>query len=189
MIAKLSENMGFKARLQLMNSLALSRLQYMMCVWGNTTPTHIRKAQVVLNQAARVVTKRNRFTSQKLLMKECGWLNVREQTTYQSLTQLWKTVWWGIPGTFRTKITAVEDDGNRLITDHPRLQLTNSQFRHQTVRKWNTLPAYLRQENKISRFKREVKNWILSQQDDAEDNDEDDDHIGRPPDEGAQGNY
>ena len=45
MLSKLACNMGFKARLHLMNSLVISRLTYMMCIWGNTTPNYIRRAQ------------------------------------------------------------------------------------------------------------------------------------------------
>ena len=65
MISKLAKNMSFKARLQLTNSLVISRLSYMICIWGNTTPNYINRAQIVLNMAARVVTQKDKFTSQK----------------------------------------------------------------------------------------------------------------------------
>ena len=73
LISTISRFMSKKARLQLVNSLALSKMAYMMCLWGNSTTNHIRKAQVVLNMAARLVTRRHKSTRQRKLMEECGW--------------------------------------------------------------------------------------------------------------------
>ena len=158
LISKLARNMSFKARLHLTNSLVISRLTYMICIWGNTTPNYITRAQVVLNAAARVVTQRDKFTSQKILMKECGWLTIRELTIYHSLTQLWKTVWWHIPGHLDDRITRTDD--NTLITANPRLQITLKGYRQQSVLNWNSLPIQLRTEKNITRFKKGIKNWL-----------------------------
>ena len=179
MISRLAKNMSFKARLHLTNSLVLSRLSYMICMWGNTTPNYITRAQVVLNAAARVVTQKDKFTSQKTLMKECRWLNIRELTTYHSLTQLWKTVWWHIPGHLDARITTT-DDHNTLLTANPRLLITRNGYRQQSIKNWNSLPAHLRTEMSISRFKKGVKNWLAdlrnqTTQDDSQ-------LITRPPD-------
>ena len=179
MISRLASNMGFKARLHLTNSLVISRLSYMICIWGNTTPNYITRAQIVLNMAARVVTQKDKFTSQKTLMNECGWLNIRELTMYHSLTQLWKTVWWHIPGHLDDRIS-ITDDNNTLMTSKPRLQITMNGYRQQSVKNWNLLPAQLRTEKNISRFKKGVKNWLAelrnqTTQDDSQ-------LLTRPPD-------
>ena len=49
-------------RKTLANSLVVSRLQYAIPVWGLTTMSQTRKAQVLLNKTARWVTGRRRRT-------------------------------------------------------------------------------------------------------------------------------
>ena len=44
-----------KAKLQLVNSLILSRLIYVISLWGNTTSNQKMKVQVVLNRAAQFI--------------------------------------------------------------------------------------------------------------------------------------
>ena len=53
-ITRIGQNMSKKARLNLVNALVLSRLSYMICIWGNTNPTQVRRAQVVMNTAGRM---------------------------------------------------------------------------------------------------------------------------------------
>ena len=47
MISRIGQNMSKKARLNLTNSLIMSRLSYMVCIWGNTNETLLRKVQTV----------------------------------------------------------------------------------------------------------------------------------------------
>ena len=150
MISKLSQHMSMKCKLQLMNSLVLSKLTYMVGVWGNTTPSHMRKAQVVLNLAARVVTGCGKTTRQVDLMRLCSWMNIQELTIYHLLMHMWKGVKWGIPGYLSEVLTMDTDD---LIIDHPpRLKITAGAFRHKTVPRWNSLPPHLRAESSIIKF-------------------------------------
>ena len=65
MMQKLGKRLGMKAKLQLVNSLAMSKMTYMMCLWGNTTANYIRRAQIVQNTAARFITGRTRTTRQR----------------------------------------------------------------------------------------------------------------------------
>ena len=54
-IYSLKESLSFKAKLQLANSFVLSRLLYVISLWGNTSETQVKKAQICLNAAARFV--------------------------------------------------------------------------------------------------------------------------------------
>ena len=96
---------------------------------------------------------------QSVLLKECGWLDIAHLTKYHSLLQLWKTVWWGIPTYMKDRIT--QDTENRLETQLPRLLITRMSYRHSTVLTWNSMPAHLRAERKISTFKRGIKRWLM----------------------------
>ena len=171
--------MSMKAKLNLTNSLALSKITYAACIWGNTTPNFLKKVQVVLNSAARMCTGMSKLTKQRDLMEKCGWMDVEETVTYYSLQQMWKTLRWRLPGYMTDKI-ALEDD-DILATCRPRLQITAGSYRHKTVERWNGMPNHLRTEMSIAKFKKGLKEWIKSSRrnEDAPEEDETED---RPPD-------
>ena len=50
--------------------LILSRLIYLIPIWGSTTENHSRKAQVLLNRAARWVTNLTKITKIEVHMRE-----------------------------------------------------------------------------------------------------------------------
>ena len=52
----LGASIPMKSRLNLANSLLLSRMTYMIQIWGGTQPTYLKKVQVLLNGAARYVS-------------------------------------------------------------------------------------------------------------------------------------
>ena len=84
MIAKIGTNMSMKARLNLTNSLAISKITYTACIWGNTTPNFLKKVQIVQNSAARMCTGMGKLTRQRELMDRCGWMDIEETITYYS---------------------------------------------------------------------------------------------------------
>ena len=97
MLSRLRYNTSQKVRLQLVNGLILSRLNYMICIWGNTSENTRSKAQVVLNSAARFVCGALKTTRISTLMTECNWMSIDELTTYFSLMCMWKTIWQKVP--------------------------------------------------------------------------------------------
>ena len=97
MIARIGTNMSEKARLNLANCLIISRLSYMISVWGNTNKTQVRKAQVVQNLAGRLVTNLPKTSRQTEILDRCNWMDIQRLTEYHSLCQMWKFVKWRIP--------------------------------------------------------------------------------------------
>ena len=87
LLSRLRPNMSKKAFSLLVSSLALSKMAYSISIWGNTTTNHLKSAQVVQNIAARMVTGLRRMTRQSELLQQCGWLDIREWTSYHSLLQ------------------------------------------------------------------------------------------------------
>ena len=88
----LRNSLTVKGKRQLVNGLLISKLSYIICLWGNTDDSHIRKAQIVLNSAARFVLNAVKTTRQSELMSRCDWLDIREMTEYFSIIQLWKVL-------------------------------------------------------------------------------------------------
>ena len=157
-LCSLRNSLSMKAKLQLANSFILSRLNYIISLWGNTSMNQIRKAQVCMNATARFVLTARKTTRQSELMSRCGWLNVRELTEYHSLIQLWKLLRWKIPLSLTDAVELVEDD--LVSTRRARIKLTDEAWRNATVRRWNDLPEMLRTELSIGKYKRMLKRYI-----------------------------
>ena len=152
-------NMNKKARLQVMNGLIMSKLVYLINIWGNTSENLITKVQVVQNKAGRIITGYNRFTRQSKILKDCNWLNMRDITEYHSLIGFWKTLRWGKPAYLRNKLQM--EDNNMLSTSIPRLMTTKNAYRCKTTSRWNDLPEDLRNELTVTGFKRRLKRYLL----------------------------
>ena len=71
-IKKISLFASFKARKSLANGIFMSKLIYLMPLWAGCDDNLVKALQVLQNKVARSVTKKNRFTPTKTLMKECG---------------------------------------------------------------------------------------------------------------------
>ena len=137
---KLRKTLPVKAKLQLVNSLIVSKLSYAISIWGNTTENYTRKAQVCLNQAARFVLDCKRTTSKSTLMRGCNWLEVEEMVEYYSCIQLWKVIHWKVTEYMRRKIRVNDDysattQDPRLLTNSKHLEMENHWKMESTVRR------------------------------------------------------
>ena len=81
----------------LARGLISSKLMYLIGIWGGTTRNLRRKAQTVLNTAARWVTNLPRKTRTSSLMEAAGWHNIEEMTEISSATILWRIIHMGKP--------------------------------------------------------------------------------------------
>ena len=157
-LSTLRQHLSKKAKLKLVNALILSKIMYVVSLWGNTNPSILRKVQTTMNMAARLVLNLKRTTRQTILMEECNWLNIHELTEFRSLLQLFKTVRWKTPIRLHRQFVLEEDD--IVTTQQPRLQITTRAWRTSTTAQWNNLPVELRAEQNFSRFKVQLKRWL-----------------------------
>ena len=67
---------SFKTRLMVANGIIISKLIYMIGLWGGAESYLLNCLQLVQNRAARFVTQRDKYTPIKQLLTECGWLSV-----------------------------------------------------------------------------------------------------------------
>ena len=81
-----------RCRKTLATGLILSRMQYAIAIWGPTTDSQVRRAQVLLNKAVRWVTGRRKRTKISIPMKEVGWLTIKEMVVMQGCMLLWKII-------------------------------------------------------------------------------------------------
>ena len=108
-IKKISKTTSFKTRQIIANGIFMSKLIYLMPVWMGCDDYLVNALQVCQNRVARLVTKLDRYTPTKVLLRQCGWLPVRQLMAYHSLVLLHKTINQKKPDFLYKKVTSGSD--------------------------------------------------------------------------------
>ena len=87
----------FTTRLMVTNGIVLSKICYLIQLWGGCDSYLMQALQVLLNRAARSVTGLSCFTSTRRLMTTCNWLSVKQLVVYQTVTMVHNTILSGSP--------------------------------------------------------------------------------------------
>ena len=166
-LKRLSKNASFKTRLMVANATVMSVFCYMIAVWGGTEAYIISAAQVIQNRAARLVTKRGWFTSQKILLKETNWLSIRQMIFYHTILQVWRVKKTRRPKYLNEMFNPEYGRQTRNITEgniriqEPKTSLGKKAIRFRGASMWNTLPANLKMfTGEVQSFKKQLKRWI-----------------------------
>ena len=83
--AKISSGASFKTRKMIANGVVMSKLVYLIQVWGGCSGYLVNSLQLIQNRAARIVTKLDLYTSIPKLLLQCGWLSVHQLVYYHTL--------------------------------------------------------------------------------------------------------
>ena len=150
-----------KSKLMLANGLILSKILYLLPLYGGTQIKYLRKIQVTMNNTIRFVTGMGRRTSTLTLMREVNWLTIQELTELHSLLFIWRTIHLKTPHYLAGKILLNETD-NTISTNIPRLMNTTTSLRWRIVQIWNALDQDIRQERSYSKFKTAVRRGIMN---------------------------
>ena len=156
----IGKNIPQKSKKLLTEGLVVSKIRYLIALWGGTSIKNISKAQVLLNDAARFITGKNRRTNTTELMQDCNWLTVSEMTKHSTLLLLWKSLRTSSPQALKDKIEI--DENNFVSTQRPRLMHTTFGWRWRATELWNCLPGEIRQIESITNFKKQTKLWLIS---------------------------
>ena len=90
-INRLKNSFDKSTRIQVVESLALSTMNYCLLIWGTTSSRQLEKAQKLQNFAARVADGRTRkFDHVSPLIKELGWLKIKEKNLYDTYLTVFK---------------------------------------------------------------------------------------------------
>ena len=161
-LKKLTFCSSFKIRLMIANGIFISKLIYMIHLWGGCEKYLIQCLQIIQNSAARTVTRRNIFTPVEELLRMCNWLSVSQLVSYHTLMLVFSTLKSGKPeylsNMFSTDYcyqTRFSEQGNiRAAGNHePRLEIMNKSFKYRGMRNWNILPTNIKTEENPRIFK------------------------------------
>ena len=161
MLSHISKNLPIKSRLLLANGLFISKLAYLLPMWGGLPSKEENKFQVLLNKCARMILGKSKRTRTRHLMEGCSWLYFSELVTYYSVMVMFKMINFNTPRNLSLKFTRLEN--RQVETTVGRIKNSKNLFRWRTARVWNTLPLYLREETRIKVFKINLKKHLISE--------------------------
>ena len=169
-LRKISKVADFKTRKMLADGLFMSKLVYLIPLWGGCEKFLIRALQIVQNKAARSVTKLGRFTSVQTLLQQCGWLSVNQLVFYHTVVLLFKTLQNQSPEylfsmaetNFNYKTRAKDDGKIKHAVDYtPKNDMNMKSYRWRSIKCWNMLPPDVLQTKSLPKFKNKLKAWVL----------------------------
>ena len=169
-LKKICCHSDLKTRLMIANGLFMSKLIYLLPVWGGAGTGLMRMLQVVQNTAARYVTRSSWYTPSTDLMKSCNWMSMKQLSAYHSLVITHKTLLSKEPQYLYDKFNNTQYPCNTRLSANNSiridgsfnadLSLTLSSFRWRSSGLYNTLPVGLRAQTRVSGFKSDLKGWV-----------------------------
>ena len=151
------------------DGIFMSKLIYLMPLWGGCEKYLLQSLQVIQNKAARVVTKLVYDTPTEKLLNQCNWLSVNQLMVFHSLILVFKTLqnkspiylYDRIVGSFhysyKTRFSKENKAGPRFAAKH---QISNRSFQWRATSQWNMLPKEIQKIEKLPKFKKSLKLWI-----------------------------
>ena len=166
-LKKISFSASFKTRKMVANGVVISRIIYVIQLWGGTSDFLIKMLQVLQNKAARFVTQKDIFTSQKQLLLQCGWMSVRQLVVYHDMVQIFKTMTEQKPVSLHKSLsksfthrTRAASTGGLVDNYRTTRDITKESFLVRSTKSWNLLPPETRQAENLQQFKFKLKAWI-----------------------------
>ena len=148
------------------NGAVMSKLGYLIILWGGASDSLLRAVQVQQLVAARLVIGYGcwRWSRRKLLTR-VGWLSVKQLVFYHTVLQVCKTLKSGVP---RALYLALSDKYPRNTRNAARGQIRNSEiftstvtFKYRAMQWYNSVPADIR-TGSVCTIKKNLKKWISS---------------------------
>ena len=158
-----TKNASFKTRLTLANCHFMSIATYLMPVWGGAEKYLIKAVQTMQNKAARYVVNQSWYSPKRLLLKQCGWLSIRQLIFYSTALQVWKVLTFKTPSSLFARF---KPSNTRSRTEKclaiPLVEtaIAKGSFEVRAALIWNRIPAEIRNLDSIDTFKRKLKSWI-----------------------------
>ena len=147
----------------------MSKLVYLIQVWGGCHNYLIHAFHLIQNRAARLETQLNRYTSIRKLLHQCGWLSVNQLVRYHTLLLIYQIKRERKPLYFSHKLniefsreTRLAAGGGIRRVERNRSRIAQSGFIVRGSQYWNALLLHIRQRESKSTFKVKINEWIRS---------------------------
>ena len=105
-LKKIARNATFSTRLMLANGVVMSKVVYLITVWGGAQQYLLKALQVQQLTAARTVCGfLSKYWSKKKLLDRLGWLSIRQLIYFHTVLQAHKTITSGKPSVLHHSIS------------------------------------------------------------------------------------
>ena len=172
-IAKVS---NFKTRRSVCSSLVISRILYLLPLFGGAPNYMLDALQIKQNEAMRLVTKRKwgergKLLSTRELLKQCNFLSVRQMVYYHSVALVHKTLKNEAPEHLHDVLLKALTSGvkhryptrtaNKRVVAEASLAVANTSFRWRASTQFAALPEDIKNEQNTKLFLNKLKRFTL----------------------------
>ena len=167
-LKRISKISSFKTRLSVCSSLVISKILYVLPLYGGAPEYMMTALQQKMTAALRIVTKKKwdvrgrRLTSTAELLTQCGLLSVKQMVFYHSVAAVHKVLKHRAPEYLHQVVTnalssgvrhryPTSTAGTRAVTP-ARLSVANTSFRWRASTQYAALPQDLQLERSLPKF-------------------------------------
>ena len=168
-LKKIAVNATFNTRLMVANGVVMSKLVYLITVWGGAQQYLLKGLQVQQLTAARTVCGfSSQFWSKKKLLDRVKWLSIRQLIFFHTALQAHKTIQTGLPRVIKESISTTHPLRTRsasrgLIrfgeTFRGPSSLVKLSFRNRAVQMYNMVPVNVR-TGSLATVKKKLNKWV-----------------------------
>ena len=136
-----------------------SILVYCLPLFGGCDKSELTSLQVLQNKAAQIVTRSPPRAVRNPMFDKLDWLSVNQLVVYHTLLQVYNIRSSREPEYLSQ---ALRDDNRNvnIIISNTDLSLAKNSFVFRGAKLWNNLPPNIRNNFKISKFKKESRKWV-----------------------------
>ena len=161
-LRKMFQNATFQTRLMVANGVIMSRLTYLITLWGGATKNLIKSLQVQQLAAARIVCgHQSQRWSRRQILEKVGWLSVRQLIFYCTVVQTCKILTTGVPRALHSALSSEYGRNTRNATagNIRRSGRSMSTFQYRAAEFYNSVPTEIR-SGSVSAVKAKLRKWI-----------------------------
>jgi hypothetical protein len=174
-LKKIKKAASFKTKLNIANGIFMSKILYLLPLYGGCPEYLLSALQTKQNEAMRQVTGKRwvipgkQYVLTRDLLNQCGWLSIRQLCYYTTVLSIQKTLVQQTPEYLFKKLTSGQQHQTRGARDHKvvrpcveegRLGIANSSWRWRGNRQHSALPEHLKDEVNIKTFKCGLRAWV-----------------------------
>ena len=147
------------------NGVVMSKMVYLINLWGGAQQYLLKKLQVQQLTAARTVCGFVSFGwSKKKLLSRVGWLSVRQLVQFHTILQAHKTISTGQPRPLFNSISTVHPRNTRNAANgqirYGENFTTKSTFKYRAMQWYNRVPGSVKTGSKETVKKKKIKAWV-----------------------------
>ena len=162
-LKRVCRNAKFETKLKVANGIVMSKLTYLITVWGGSQEYLLGALQVQQLMAARAVAGfGSKFWSKRKLLDHVKWLSVRQLVFYHTVLQTHKTLSSKKPKALYQSLSSDYPYRTRSsVAGHIRenIDFNKKGFKYRARQNYNMVPEDIR-NGSIQTVKKNLKKWV-----------------------------